>query len=172
VRKEGQWQKALALLDQMCEKDVTPDVITYSAAISACGNGGQWQQALALLDQMREKDVTADVITYNAAISACEKGGEVSESASLLKRGMEEGLFVGEFSIEKELDMLDLHGFPLDTANSLIRYFLDRKKRSIVAASPASKGTIGSKVVIVTGRGNHVNSDGRQGCCGKRWRCS
>ena len=63
MRKEGQWQQALALLDQMREKDVTPDVITYNAAISAREKGGQWQQALALLDQMLEKGITANVIT-------------------------------------------------------------------------------------------------------------
>jgi DNA-nicking Smr family endonuclease len=78
---------------------------------------------------------------------------------------MEEGLFVEAFSIEKGLDKLDLHGFPLDTAKALIRCFLDRKRRSIVAASPATKGTSDSrlKLVIVTSRGNHINSDGRQG---------
>ena len=75
---------------------------------------------------------------------------------------MEEGLFVEAFS-EKGMDMLDLYEFPFDTAKALIRYFLDRKRRSIVAASPATKGTSGSRLVIVTGRGNHVNSDGRQG---------
>jgi pentatricopeptide repeat protein len=138
-------------------------VITYNAAISACEKEGKWQQALALLDQMRDQGVTADVITYNAAISACEKGGEISESASLLTRGMEEGLFVEAFSMKKGLDMLDLHRFRLDTAKALIRYFLDRKRRSIVAASSATKGTGGSRVVIVTGRGNHVLPDGRQG---------
>ena len=76
---------------------------------------------------------------------------------------MEEGLFVDAFSMENGLDMLDLHRFPLDTAKALIRYFLDRKRRSIVAASPATKGTSDTRVVIVTGRGNHVNSDGQQG---------
>ena len=76
---------------------------------------------------------------------------------------MEEGLFVDAFSMENGLDMLDLHRFSLDTAKALIRCFLDRKKRSIVAGSPAMKGTSDSKVVIVTGRGNHILPDGRQG---------
>ena len=86
----------------------------------------------------------------------------MSESASLLKRGIYEGLHVRSFSIEKGMDELDSHEFPLDNANALIRYFLERK-RSVVAASPASKGTSDSRLVIVTGRDNRVNSDGRQG---------
>ena len=47
--KGGQWQKALALLWEMPEKQLEPVVISYSAAISACEKGEQWQQALALL---------------------------------------------------------------------------------------------------------------------------
>ena len=39
--------------------------------------------------------------------------------------------------------------------------FLEQK-RSIVAASPASKGSSDSRVVIVTGRGNHVLPDVRR----------
>jgi pentatricopeptide repeat domain-containing protein 1 len=42
--KGGQWQQALALLDQMPEKGVTANVITCNAAISACEKGGKWRQ--------------------------------------------------------------------------------------------------------------------------------
>ena len=52
---------------------VPADVITYSAAISACGKGQQWQCTLRLLEEMRRPGVPANVITYNAAISASEK---------------------------------------------------------------------------------------------------
>lgn len=44
------WQKALDLLDEMKTNGINPNSVTYSVAISACGNGGQWEKALDLLN--------------------------------------------------------------------------------------------------------------------------
>jgi pentatricopeptide repeat domain-containing protein 1 len=60
----------------MKEANVTPNVITYTALINACGKGGQWEEALKLLDAMEEDKVTPDTITYNALINACEQRGQ------------------------------------------------------------------------------------------------
>lgn len=40
---------------------VRPDVVSYSAAITACGNGGQRSRALALLEEMRADGVPPNV---------------------------------------------------------------------------------------------------------------
>lgn len=40
---------------------VRPDVVSYSAAITACGNGGQRSRALALLEEMRAEGVPPNV---------------------------------------------------------------------------------------------------------------
>jgi pentatricopeptide repeat protein len=50
--KNGNWRKALTLLQEMQDNNIAPDTITYSAAISACEKGGQWQLALTLLQEM------------------------------------------------------------------------------------------------------------------------
>ncbi|CAK0863372.1 unnamed protein product [Prorocentrum cordatum] len=55
--KGGQWQQALALMSDMREAKLEPDVIVCSAGISACEKGGQWERALALLSEMREAKV-------------------------------------------------------------------------------------------------------------------
>lgn len=47
------WRKALHFLDEMRTMGVTPNEYTYSAAISACGNGGKWEKALDLLNEVR-----------------------------------------------------------------------------------------------------------------------
>ncbi|CAK0879656.1 unnamed protein product [Prorocentrum cordatum] len=52
--KGEQWQRALALLSEMWEAKLDPDVTSYSAGITACKSGGQWQRALALLTEMWE----------------------------------------------------------------------------------------------------------------------
>mgnify|MGYP002176495480 CR=1 FL=1 len=61
------------------------DVISYSAAISACEKGGQWQHALALLQTMCDERVWPDTTSYSAAISACEKGKHWEVALELLK---------------------------------------------------------------------------------------
>jgi pentatricopeptide repeat protein len=85
--KEGQWKKALALLDEVKEREgIEPDVRTYSAAISACEKGGQWEQALVLLDEVKEREgIDPNVLTYSAAISACAKGGQWEQALALLE---------------------------------------------------------------------------------------
>ena len=52
-------------------RGLLPDVITYSAAISACEKGQKPQQALHLLQELQLRGLLPNVITYNAAISAC-----------------------------------------------------------------------------------------------------
>ncbi|CAN0137278.1 unnamed protein product [Scytosiphon promiscuus] len=53
---------------------VRPDVVSYSAAITACGNSGEWRRAVALLRVMREQGVPPNVVSYNAAAHACVGG--------------------------------------------------------------------------------------------------
>ena len=50
--KGERWQRALALLSEMREASLDPDVISYNAGISACEKGERWQRALALLCEM------------------------------------------------------------------------------------------------------------------------
>ena len=70
------WEQSLQLLGQMREMRITRLVISFSAAISACGKGGQWARVLPLFDKMREEGITLDMISFSAAVSACEKGGQ------------------------------------------------------------------------------------------------
>ena len=55
---------------------VTPNVVTYSALISACEKKGQWPAALCLFEEMPSAKVTPNAVTYTALISACEKKGQ------------------------------------------------------------------------------------------------
>ena len=60
----------------MKARRLLPDVISYSAAVSACASDGLWQIALDLLWEMSQAAAVPNEITYNAAISACEASGE------------------------------------------------------------------------------------------------
>ena len=54
----------------MRDSGMTANVISFSAAISACEKGEQWEQALALLHKMHETSRASNVISLSAAISA------------------------------------------------------------------------------------------------------
>ena len=66
--------RAGQLLKEMETKNLAPDVISYSATISACEKGTKPERAGQLLDVMQYQVVAPGVITYSATTSACEKG--------------------------------------------------------------------------------------------------
>lgn len=74
------------LLDEMPHVKVTPNVVSYTAAVSACEKGGQWQIALYLLDEMPLVKVTPEVNAYCAAMTACERGGQWQAALSLFQQ--------------------------------------------------------------------------------------
>ncbi|CAE8639941.1 unnamed protein product [Polarella glacialis] len=70
----------------MPERKLTPNEVSYSAAISACEKVGRWQLALKLLDTMPQISIVPNAVSFNAAISACEKGGQWEMALSLLRQ--------------------------------------------------------------------------------------
>ncbi len=54
-----------------------PDVVTYTALISAFERGGQWQLTLAAFEQMCRQGCRPDAIVYNAIIDALWQTGVV-----------------------------------------------------------------------------------------------
>ena len=62
------------MLQEMLHRSLTPDVVSYSAAISPCEKGKHWEEALRLLQEITHRSLTPTVVSYSAAISACEKG--------------------------------------------------------------------------------------------------
>ena len=58
------------MFQQMQQQGLTPDVVTYTAVISAYEKGGQWRLALSAYEQMRERGCRPDAIVFNAIIDA------------------------------------------------------------------------------------------------------
>lgn len=75
--------RSLMLLREMMCSKVEPNVITYSAAISACEKGLQWSLAKSLLAQMWCDRVDPNVVTYSAAMGACSKAQQWAEALAL-----------------------------------------------------------------------------------------
>ena len=68
----------LQLFDDMQQREVEPDVITFNALISACEKEHQAEKALQLFDEMQQRGLEPDVITHTALCSACGNGQEWS----------------------------------------------------------------------------------------------
>ena len=64
---------------------MVPDVITHSAANSACEKGQRCQQALRLLRTMQLLGIVPEVITHRAVSSACKKDQEHQQALILLR---------------------------------------------------------------------------------------
>ncbi|CAM9959778.1 unnamed protein product, partial [Discosporangium mesarthrocarpum] len=79
------WTIVLKLMNQMRGEGVRPDVITFSTAITVCGNSGHWELALSLLEEMCQLGLDPDVGTLNSTITACGKGGAWEEALRLLR---------------------------------------------------------------------------------------
>eukprot|EP00959_Pyramimonas_sp_CCMP1952_P301679 6312318-Pyramimonas_sp.AAC.1 len=67
----------------MREAELEADVVSYGAAVSACGSGGQWQQVFALFSEMWNANLEPDGIVYGAGISACGKSMQWQRALSL-----------------------------------------------------------------------------------------
>ena len=82
----------MALLDEARERGLELNIITYSAAISACEKGGQWERAVALLDEARERGLEPTIITYNAVMEALPPS-EISKARQILVEGISNGYY-------------------------------------------------------------------------------
>jgi len=82
----AQWQVALSLLSFLRLLSMRT-VVSFSAAMSACGNGKQWIEALKLQLELETVGLQCNVISQNAALSACEKGDEWLRASHLLCHG-------------------------------------------------------------------------------------
>ena len=76
---EDQAIRQVGLFAEMLEKILEPDVITYSASISACEKTKLSDKALELLEDMSQVGLEPSMITCNATMCMCE-GQAVSQS--------------------------------------------------------------------------------------------
>ena len=126
----------------MAARGVAPDVISYSAAISACEKGGQWERALALLEQMAVRGVAPNVISYNAAIEALYAGQQHDDCCRLYRQASAGGLFE---SVRSQRDTMDLHECSAAVACTILSCYL-RDVRATPSLAHAD-------LSVVTGKG-------------------
>ncbi|CAE8585905.1 unnamed protein product [Polarella glacialis] len=83
--RQTRWQESIALLDSIQSVSLEPGVVSYNAAITACGRGKQWEKALDIMTTMRQRGVPPEVVTFTAAINACGKCDHWAGALSLFR---------------------------------------------------------------------------------------
>eukprot|EP00931_Biecheleriopsis_adriatica_P106333 TRINITY_DN8079_c3_g1_i5.p3 TRINITY_DN8079_c3_g1~~TRINITY_DN8079_c3_g1_i5.p3 ORF type:complete len:122 (-),score=24.85 TRINITY_DN8079_c3_g1_i5:105-470(-) len=83
--KTKQVNKAFEVFEEMQQRGVQPNAITFNALINACGKGSQAEKAVEVFEEMQQRGLTPDVITYSALISACAKGSQAEKAVEVFE---------------------------------------------------------------------------------------
>lgn len=174
-----QWQECLDLYSKMQRDGVPRDTITYNTMIAALQNAGQWSQARELLqaeaDAAPEGDGTAKrklpelqtaAEIFESAQEVYSQGfleGKIQHWASPLKNvkssansdveGDGDGGDTAALMVDVQYRYMDLHRFPVSVAKTAIDFVFNEMLQ---------QGRV-FDLRIITGRGNHVNSQGTRG---------
>jgi pentatricopeptide repeat protein len=183
----GKWKEAMLLFNRMDEFGLTKDIPVYNAVISALQTAGQWQQAIELLEKMgygtSDKKIT-DGFSNIILNEEVETAATIfSQAQTVYSQGVAQGKIKhwkttygrdSNKSIFGESKTMDLHGFPLSTAKAAIDYVFRQIRDDFISNGYGYKDKISEQgnsdkqsepfdLVIITGRGNHVNSSGTRG---------
>jgi len=107
-------------------------MISYNAAISACGSCEQYQKAIDLLHDMRSHNLDPDVASYGVVISACDRCDQYGAVISLVDEMIQQKMQPESSSLVRYLEAL-VATKKLDFAISQMRssLFSDRTLNAI-----------------------------------------
>jgi pentatricopeptide repeat domain-containing protein 1 len=60
LERGGQWERALAVYEDMLAAGIQPNGYIFTSLINACEKGGQWERAVALFKVMQRQDIPLD----------------------------------------------------------------------------------------------------------------
>jgi pentatricopeptide repeat protein len=127
----------------MESRGLEPNVITLSAAISACEKGGQWQKALELLESMESRGLEPDVIMLSAAIEAVDAASQYQIAMDIMMNARACGFYSKAWSKQ---NTVDLHDCSAAVSRAIMGCLLQDVRSGMRACQD---------VMIITGRGKH-----------------
>lgn len=68
-----------------------PNVITYTAAIRACGDCQEWRKALKLFHEMKLQGLKPNEITYHSIVLALSEAGQEDQAIELIEQAKADG---------------------------------------------------------------------------------
>ncbi|CAL1163185.1 unnamed protein product [Cladocopium goreaui] len=82
---KSHWMKVLELFQRMKHLKLTPDVYSFSTALSALAVAGQWQLAVGLVEGMPQAEVRPNAVTSGAVLSALAAGAQWQRTLQMLQ---------------------------------------------------------------------------------------
>merc|ERR1719375_630558 len=92
LQQGGQWQRAIALLDQMREKGVKPDSKTYASVIATCVSSQQWKRAFKVLQRMQKDCPVQESRKKRGELVIPSKAETMGNDAQVVEDGFNERL--------------------------------------------------------------------------------
>jgi pentatricopeptide repeat protein len=132
----------------MRSRNLTPNSISYDAALNACAIGRQPERALSLFESLQRERLTPELGHWSHLLDAI--GPNHTQSRSLLLRMVGQPFFAGAESVEAGMPMFDLHGLSAGAAEMVVRWWLSERLPQRLSSGKMSAPT---QVVLVTGHG-------------------
>ncbi|GFQ07969.1 pentatricopeptide repeat-containing protein at1g62680 mitochondrial, partial [Phtheirospermum japonicum] len=91
--KDKMIDSALKLFDEMSEKDITPNIVTYNALICGLCNFSRWWDAkINVFDSMASMNIAPDVRSYSILINGYCKKKKIDEAMHMFREMPRKGL--------------------------------------------------------------------------------
>ena len=84
MQKEGGPLEALEILDSMPSKGIEPNLLCYTAAISAFSLQSMWKESLQILKRMIDAGIRPDEVVLNTILKGLATAGRWIEAYKLL----------------------------------------------------------------------------------------
>eukprot|EP00903_Cladosiphon_okamuranus_P014669 g13597.t1 len=84
--RAGKWREAAGLIEEMqTEAGITPNAMTYNAAIAACRKGNQPKKVMALLEEMKVRGIAPNAASFSVAMSSLGDAGHSKGPVALFR---------------------------------------------------------------------------------------
>ncbi|KAF2311642.1 hypothetical protein GH714_025462 [Hevea brasiliensis] len=83
LSSNGKLKEAMEVFSEHLDKDLVPDVFTYSSLISAFCKQGDLKKAFELHEDMCQKGINPNIVSYNALIDGLCKLGDIERAREL-----------------------------------------------------------------------------------------
>ena len=176
-KPQGKWRFAVKYLNDIRKDNNTdlngvilsggsklePNTATYTMTISTCVEAKEWGLALELLTEMEELDIPRTSVTYHSVIEALDAADETVRAELVYQSALRTGIF-NHWLISKSIykpinknndNIMDLHKFPTAVAKVAIMH--------VLGEMCSNQTKLADPLIIIVGRGNHVNSNGKRG---------
>lgn len=150
---------ALAVLESMRAKRLSPDLAAYNAALVACrkaGDADNAQRIFSTLIHRNQGRFKPDAISVAETITTLDRAGRIAEADAVLNMALEANIRLKQHNLDLD-DEVDVSALPVPVAKAVVRRALAGIAVNKEAANPKTE-----ELVIITGVGKKAASSPNQ----------